>query len=71
MHAWPFRRWVLKLFLSRYNLAPERPGFIFLADDWIELSNAISAQIDDYRSDQIQRPKSPGFSAADILNHDS
>jgi hypothetical protein len=62
---------VLKLFLSRYNLAPDRPGLIFLADDWIQLSNDISAMIDDHRSDQTQRPKSPGFSAADILNHES
>lgn len=71
MHAWPFRRWVLKLFLSRYNLAPDRPGLIFLTDDWIHLSNDISARIDDYRTDRIERPKSTGFSAADILNHDS
>jgi hypothetical protein len=70
MHAWPFRRWVLKLFLSRYNLAPDRPGLIFLADDWIQLSNDISAKVDDFRTDQIERPKSPGFSAADILNHE-
>ncbi len=71
LHAWPFKRWVLKLFLSRYNLAPDRPGLIFLADDWIHLSNAITARIDDNRTDQIERPKSPGFSAADILNKDS
>lgn len=68
LHAWPFKRRVLQLFLSRYNLAPDRPGLIFLADDWIHLSNEISARIDDNRTDHIERPKSPGFSAADILN---
>ena len=71
MYAWPFRRWVLKLFLSRYNLAPDRPGLIFLAEDWIQLSNDISAKIEIYRSDKFERPKSRGFSAADILNPDS
>lgn len=71
MRAWPVKRWVLKLFLSRYNLAPDRPSFIFLAHDWIQLSNQLSARIDDYRTDQIERPKTPGISAADILNHDS
>jgi hypothetical protein len=71
MRAWPLRRWVLKLFLSRYNLAPDRPGLIFLAEDWIELSNAIAAKIEGYRSDQIEHRKPSGFSVGDILNPDS
>jgi hypothetical protein len=71
LYAWPMKRWILKLFLSNYNLAPDRPGLIFLADDWIQLSNQLTAKIDAYRTDQIERPKSPGFSAADILNHES
>lgn len=68
MHAWPFRRWVLKLFLSRYNLAPDRPGLIFLADDWIQLSNQLTAHVDAHRTSQIERPGTPGISVADILN---
>lgn len=71
LRAWPLRRWILKLFLSRYNLAPDRPGLIFLAEDWIELSNEIAAKIEVYRMDQIERRKTPGFSAGDILNADS
>ncbi len=71
LRAWPLRRWILRLFLSRYNLAPDRPGLIFLAQDWIQLSNEIAAQIDEHRTDKIERRKSPGFSAADILRDDS
>lgn len=71
LRSWPLRRWILRLFLSRYNLAPDRPGLIFLARDRIQVSNQITARIDNYRTGRIERPGSSGFSAADILNDDS
>lgn len=67
LHLWPRKPEALRLFLSPFILAPDQTGFILLVKDWMALSNQLHARMDTARSSQIDRPRTPGISAADIL----
>lgn len=68
LYSLPLRPFVLKLFFSGLMLSPERPGFIFIVPDWIELSRDLSSRLDAWRTSQQSRPRKPGPSASEILN---
>ncbi len=67
---WPVRPSLLRIFLSRYFLAPDQPTFVLLVEDWMALSNQLSTLIDAWRTPHRERPRRPGFSARDILQDD-
>jgi hypothetical protein len=67
---WPLNPNVLKLFFSRYFLAPDQPSFVILVQDWMVLSNQLSSMIDAWRGVSRERSRSPGIGVADILRDD-
>lgn len=67
LHSWPMKPGTLRLFLSSLFLARDQPGFVLLVKDWMALSNQLHARLDAFRNAHIERPRTPGISAADIL----
>ncbi|NIS80582.1 MAG: hypothetical protein GTO14_10345, partial [Anaerolineales bacterium] len=61
---------VLRLFFNPLFLANDQPGFVILVRDWMTLSNQIHAYMDAQRAERIERPRTPGISAADILREE-
>lgn len=55
LKAFPLPRPLLRLFLARQMLTPQSPGFIFLVDDWMALSNEIDTFIEAWR--RARQPK--------------
>jgi hypothetical protein len=55
LSSFPVPPFLLRLFLSRKMLLPQKPGFIFLVDDWMALSNEIDTFIANTR--QVHQPK--------------
>ncbi len=70
VRGWPVRPDVLRLFFNPLFLANDQPGFVILVRDWMTLSNQIHAYMDAQRAERIERPRTPGISAADILREE-
>lgn len=69
LRSFPVSPTVLRLFLDRLFLAPDRPGLILIVDDWMELSEQISDHTEGDRSERQSEPRH--FSdAARILAED-
>ena len=63
----PVRPSILRLFLSRYMLAPDHPGFLLVVPGWLELSHQLSARLDVWRGAQQPRAAGPGLGVSGIL----
>ncbi len=53
--SYPLNRWLLRLFLARQMLMRQNPGFVFLVDNWMALSNEIDTSIEAWR--RSRQPK--------------
>lgn len=58
---------LLRLFFHRFTLNPEAPGLILLVDDWISLSQQLSAKIDAWRMANPVHVQDQVSDAAEIL----
>lgn len=70
LSGWPLSPRLLRLFLSRFTLAPDETGLVLLVDDWMGLSNQLASRMDTWRAAQQVRPRGPGIGAGDILHSD-
>lgn len=67
---WPLSPSALRLFFSRYFLAPDQTTFVILVQDWMTLSNQLSSMMDAWRGTTRERPRGPGIGVSDILRED-
>ncbi len=66
LRGWPLSPGLLRLFFSRFLLAPDQPGLLLVVDDWMALSNQLASRMDHWRA--AQAPADQAFSdAARIL----
>ncbi len=64
---YPTHPLILRLFLSRFFLAPDRPGIILAVGDWAQLSRQLSEAVDQWRTVQKGPAFRPASDAAAIL----
>jgi hypothetical protein len=70
LYDWPLPRPLLRLFLDRTFLAPDRPGLVLLVDDWLRLSRQVNDRIDRFRQQAREAGPGGGRRVSEILDHD-
>lgn len=66
----PLRRFVMRMFFSRFLFASDQIGLVLLVDDWMTLGRQLSTHIDAWRAAMQDRPRGPGVGASAILEED-
>jgi hypothetical protein len=67
LERYPSHPLILRLFLSRYFLSPERPGLILAVRDWAQLSRHLTEAIDQWRLAHQVPEFRPASDAAAII----
>lgn len=68
LHGLPLPAWLLRLFLQRRFLAPDRDGLVLITPDWMRLSEQISDHMEGHRSHEEQAHSAAFSDAARILS---
>ncbi|RME32306.1 MAG: hypothetical protein D6793_11290 [Thermoflexia bacterium] len=52
---YPVQRWWLRLWFDRHLFQPDRPGLVFLVEDWLALSRQLDGALSAYRARRARR----------------
>jgi hypothetical protein len=64
----PPPNFILRLFFHRFTFSPDSPGIVLLVDNWLGLSNQLSAKVDAWRMAHSTHITRGASDAADILS---